>query len=279
MTESSARLSSSGKSAKNAGESGTAAEGSLHASGAVKRGSETKPRAPSAIEVAAYLRANPDFFLEHEALLTELRLPHESGAAISLIEKQVAVFRAQRDSYEQQLNSLIETARENDQLFNKSKRLLTSLLEARTLDEILVVLQDGFLRDFRVDFCSLIVFDDAIQGASARSGARASNVQRSTANAAGEALEDMLSVGRVSFGRLTAKQREYLFPVSSEAVGSCAVIPLQYESPLGVLSIGSRKEDYFDSSMGSMFLTYIADTLSRLLPPLLYKESMALRSS
>lgn len=279
MTESSARMNSAGKTADKASGAGAAAEGGASSIDTAGRGSQAKPRAPSAADVAAYLRANPDFFLEHEDLLTELRLPHESGAAISLIEKQVAVFRAQRDSYEQQLNSLIETARENDQLFNKSKRLLTSLLEARTLDEILVVLQDGFLRDFRVDFCSLIIFDEAIKGASPRSGARAGNVQRSTADAAIEVLDDMLTVGRVSFGRLTAKQREYLFPVSSESVGSCAVIPLQYESPLGVLSIGSRKEDYFDSSMGSMFLTYIADTLSRLLPPLLYKESMALRSS
>lgn len=279
MTELSARLSSAGKSADNETDAATTAETGLHLADAVDREFRSSPRPPSALEVAAYLRAHPDFFMTHDDLLTELRLPHESGAAISLIEKQVAVFRKQRDSYEQQLNSLIETARENDQLFNKSKRLLTGLLEARSLDEILVVLQDGFLRDFRVDFCSLIVFDDAVQTHSAQPGMQMSNVQRSTAAAATAALEDILTVGRVSFGRLSARQRDYLFPVASDVVGSCAVIPLQYESPLGVLSIGSCKEDYFDSSMGSMFLTYIADTLSRLLPPLLCRESDSRRNS
>lgn len=231
---------------------------------------------PGASQVVDYLRAHPEFFVEHENLLADLKLPHESGAAISLVQKQVSVFRAQRDSYEHQLNSLIETARENDQLFSKSKRLLTSLLEADSLDEVLIVLQDGFLHDFGVDFCELLVFENADCDLPASRTSMPANVHSISSVVASHSLGDLLTPGKVSFGRLTAAQREILFPTCSNEVGSCAVIPLQYESPLGLLSIASRELDYFNSSMGTMFLTYIADTLARILPPLLCAPKAAI---
>ncbi len=43
----------------------------------------------SAQDVASYLKTNPEFFIEQEDLLADLSLPHESGKAISLLERQV----------------------------------------------------------------------------------------------------------------------------------------------------------------------------------------------
>jgi len=43
--------------------------------------------------VAEWLRANPDFFRRNNELLSTLRLPHASGAAVSLIERQIEVLR------------------------------------------------------------------------------------------------------------------------------------------------------------------------------------------
>ena len=39
--------------------------------------------------VADYLRNNPDFFIDQDELLRSLTLPHDSGRAISLVERQV----------------------------------------------------------------------------------------------------------------------------------------------------------------------------------------------
>jgi len=44
-------------------------------------------------QVAAFLSANPDFFLDHQELLANLTLPHQSGEAVSLLERQVSVLR------------------------------------------------------------------------------------------------------------------------------------------------------------------------------------------
>ena len=43
--------------------------------------------------LAAFLRSNPDFFLRNGDLLANLRLPHISGGAISLVERQIEVLR------------------------------------------------------------------------------------------------------------------------------------------------------------------------------------------
>ena len=44
-------------------------------------------------DVVRYLRNHGDFFGRHPTLLTDLSLPHDSGQAISLVERQVAILR------------------------------------------------------------------------------------------------------------------------------------------------------------------------------------------
>ena len=44
-------------------------------------------------QVAAYLQANPEFFVERDELLGEMRIPHQPGDAVSLVERQVMLFR------------------------------------------------------------------------------------------------------------------------------------------------------------------------------------------
>ena len=44
-------------------------------------------------QVVEYLRTHSGFFTDHEYLLKEIKLPHASGKAISLAERQVHIFR------------------------------------------------------------------------------------------------------------------------------------------------------------------------------------------
>ncbi|MCF8005409.1 MAG: DUF484 family protein, partial [Chromatiaceae bacterium] len=43
--------------------------------------------------VAAWLMRHPDFLLRHRDVLAKLNVPHGSGGATSLIERQVTVLR------------------------------------------------------------------------------------------------------------------------------------------------------------------------------------------
>lgn len=216
-------------------------------------------------QVVDYLRTHTGFFTDHAYLLNEIKLPHQSGKAISLAERQVHVFREQRDDLQRELADLIDIAKQNDQFFDKSKRLLMNLLEAQSLDEVMIVVEDSVKNDFGLEFCSMLLFGE-------RAEYPVSNVQMVSQLEAEKVLGTLIESKRAVCGRFTDDQLQCLFPDANSEVASAAVIPLRSSETLGMFSLGSKGQDYFESGMGSLFLSYISDTLSRLLPPLLQRE-------
>ena len=49
-------------------------------------------------------------------------------------------------------------------------------------------------------------------------------------------------------------------------IGSTAVVALSHQGLHGVLAIASRDPQHYKSSVGTLFLTYIAEVLGRVLP-------------
>ncbi len=216
-------------------------------------------------EVVEYLRAHPQFFVNHDYLLKEIQVPHLTGSAISLVERQVHVFREQRDQLRREMAELISVARENDRFFEKSKRLLLNLLESRSLEEVSIILDDSIRNDFKLDQVSLLLFGRAQDYSAA-------NLQMIELDTIHEVLGHVLESSRAICGRLQPAHYAILFPQAQSDIGSAAVIPLRHGELLGTFSIGSKDPNYFDKGMGSLFLSYISDTLSRILPPLLAQE-------
>lgn len=226
---------------------------------------------PNAQQVAQYLRDNPDFFVEQDELLRTLTLPHDSGRAISLVERQIHLFREQRDTLRHELVELVSVARQNDRLFQKSKRLLMQIIEAKTLNEMAAVIDDSIRGDFGLDAASVILFTDsplpqAAQGA----------LHVVSPAVAQQRLGKLLDGGRAACGQFCESERAFLFPDRDEPVASVALVPLRNHELVGVFAVGSCQPGYFDQSMGSMFLSYISDTLSRLLPPMVQRHLVAL---
>ena len=60
--------------------------------------------------VRNYLEAHPDFFERNSTLLDSLELPHASGGAVSLVERQVSRLRQKELRMQRQLKELIEGA-------------------------------------------------------------------------------------------------------------------------------------------------------------------------
>ena len=114
------------------------------------------PQALSAAQVAEYLRTHPEFFESQTELLADLRLPHESGKAISLLERQVVILRERGQEARQKLGSLLANARDNDQLFDVTRDLVLSLLRARDATEVAEITQDKLTALGSVDACEII---------------------------------------------------------------------------------------------------------------------------
>ncbi|MGX5724095.1 DUF484 family protein [Metapseudomonas otitidis] len=222
--------------------------------------SEKHPDAPRALDsesVAAYLRQHPEFFVDHEELIPELRIPHQPGEAVSLVERQVKLLRERNIEMRHRLSQLMDVARDNDRLFDKTRRLVLDLLDANTLEEVVGAIEDSLRHEFQVPFVSLILFSDSILP-----------VGRSVSSAeAHQAIGGLLVAGKTICGVLRAHELEFLFGAEEGAkVGSAAVVSLNHQGQHGLLAIGSPDPQHYKSSLGTLFLSYIAEVLARVLP-------------
>lgn len=210
-------------------------------------------------QIAAYLQAHPDFFVNHQLLLAELTLPHESGSAVSLVERQVSILRERNIDMRHRLSKLLDNARDNDKLFDKTKRLVLTLLEGQDMGDIIDALHYSFDKEFSIHFTSVVLFGNVDKVPSSQ--ARVVPIAQ-----ARDAIGTLLKNNRASCGSLADKELAFLFGDHADAIGSVATVPLVHGSAFGILAIANRDPNYYRSSMGTLFLSYIAEVLNRLLP-------------
>ncbi len=204
--------------------------------------------------IVDYLKAEPDFFQRNAHLLSELNLPHESGQATSLIERQVAILRERNMQMRRRMNDLLQAAKDNDELFGKTRTLTLELLNVHSWQELNEVLATYVLADFQADFvcchlANLPVFLDHLvshDGEMPHLRFTGNNVPVCTT--------------------LRMEELGELFPVQTHDVdGSAVLAPLFWEDGEGCLAIGSREIDRFTSDMDTLFVRYIGEVLSRVI--------------
>ena len=210
-------------------------------------------------DVAQYLKSHSGFFLKRDDLLLGLELAHSSGNAVSLLERQVSLLRERNMDMRSRMNGLLDNASNNDQLFEKTKLLVLALIEAQSIDTIVNTFNRSLLSDFGVDFSSLTLFANP-------KSHRNTSSRIIPIDDAFEKIPGLLKSNKAICGTLRPEELSFLFSEQGEHVGSAAVIPLSHGNPLGVVAIGSKDPNYFRSSMGTLFLGYIAEVLNRILP-------------
>jgi uncharacterized protein YigA (DUF484 family) len=212
--------------------------------------------------VAGFLVDEPDFFTRRPEVLAKLKVPHSSGATVSLIEKQVEVLRGQNRSLERKLVDLIEVARANDAAIERIHQLALTLMESTDLSELLTNLQDVLRSRFMADEVAIVLF----QGdAAALAGSPARRLERDAAPL--EQFTNFIKANKPHCGRLRPPQLEFLFGDKAGAIGSCALIPLGPRAELGLLAIGAGSEDQFAPTLGTVYLTHIGELVATALAP------------
>ena len=206
-----------------------------------------------ATDIKDYLQDNPNFFDDYPDLLELIRLPHDSGAAISLVERQVSLLRERNLEMKQRINSLLDAAKINDKMFEKTKRLVISLLDATDLAMVVDTLSQSLGTDFQVEFHSLILFGD-------KQSIPACNTKVVGMDQANSQIGTLLRTNRPICGILGSDELNFLFGDQATEVGSVAAVPLSHGATFGLLAIGNSDPNYYRSSMGTLFLSYIAST-------------------
>lgn len=207
--------------------------------------------------VAAYLRNNPDLLKDYPDLLESLNLPHSSGAASSLIERQVKQLRAQNQDLNRQLNRLMHVAAENELLMKRLHQLTLELLAISQPVEFFRHLESSLKDNFRADIIKVVLFDGelaAIAGEQVLWLAADDDKVR--------AFKPQLTQNQAICGRPNEAKLSILFADKAQWVKSAALVPIGDKGVDGMLAIGSSDSTRFYPGMGTLFLELLADVIS-----------------
>ncbi|HNP37213.1 MAG TPA: DUF484 family protein [Woeseiaceae bacterium] len=207
-----------------------------------------------------YLRQHPDYFERHPSLLGALQVPHASGDAISLVERQVSVLRQKDLKLERQLKDLIEVARANDVLAAKIHHLALQLLATTDLNATVVAIEEAVRSGLSADQSVLVVFGAADEFSDVKVGRFFRVIGRD--DEAVKPFSTFLGSSNPRCGQARDSQLQYLFREDAAEIGSVALVQLGNKSEIGFLAIGSTERDRFHPGMSMDFLARVGDLVA-----------------
>ena len=207
-------------------------------------------------DVVRYLKQHPTFFENHPNLLKTLHIRHDSGQAISLMERQNSILRTENSGLIDRLNQFIGIAHRNDQLFLDLQTLVLELIKCRTLNDISRTLTQGLTSRFQVDEVQL-VFTHLPNG----DGDLWLYCDPSMLELHFPATLEHL---KNQCGEFEPTARQILFGESDIRSMAIAAIALNGQG-IGLLALGSHDALHFRSSTDTLFLGYLAKVVSQLL--------------
>ena len=194
-------------------------------------------------EVELFLLDNLDFFETRESLVSELKFKHSDSSASSLLERQILKLRGEQKNLMDLLSSFIETASLNEDLFNKSKNLILSILDSSSREEVVETVQKDFKESFNVNNCILEFLNNE------------------EIDALEETTEISFHKGAIHCGSFSKQKMDLLF--SDSKVESMAVAVLISEKEIGLLKLGSYDRTRYLGDEDTTFIEYIRDVLEK----------------
>jgi len=194
-------------------------------------------------DVELFLLDNLDFFESRESLLSEMKFKDSTNSASSLLERQIYKLRDEQKDLMGLLTSFIETAQLNEDLFNKSKGLTLSILDASDKDEVISAVQNDFTKSFNINNCQLNFY----------SNSEIDNIEKETGMS--------FHKGAIHCGSFSSEKMEFLFGDSK--VESAAIAVLINKTEIGLLKLGSYERTRYLGDEDTTFIEYIRDILEK----------------
>lgn len=207
----------------------------------------TKPSLAGDDAVAAFLEADPAFFLRHPELTARLRLPHGPEGTLSLVEHQMGLLRAQVEGERRLLAQLIARARDYEALADRLHGLMLQLITAPDRATLEALLSDALRREFEAEAVAL-VFD-------AEADEAGIGPMIASEGAAGIPAS-------ARCGPLDPVHAALLFAAAGVGIRSAALIPIRAPTQAGLLAIGSTDPERFGPDMGTDHLDRLGELVS-----------------
>ena len=203
-----------------------------------------------------FLKNNPDVLERHPEVLTQLTFPHESGAAVSLVERQLKLLREENLKLKDKLSHLVQIARENEELGQRFHRLSLELMATETLHDIVAISQNQIQTFFYTDHVSFCFHDEL---ADQLEGLEKNILDPDNKHAS--KIRDWIHKRQPVFGPLDPGMTKLLFGENNQ-MASCVLIPLYHTRDFGLLVLGSKSKERFTHGMGTVFVTQLGELIS-----------------
>jgi len=209
--------------------------------------------------VREFLRDNPSFLERNPDILEIIDVSHNSGKAVSLVERQVAVMRDRNKEMSARVDQMVASANENALLFEKTNRLVLNLLRASDLSTLVKALYSSLEEDFSTEFYSLTLLNNG----TIQPETGANLVAEKEAKAK---IGAILLAEKAVCGVIPDKELSFLFGSRGAGVKSVVALPLGNENTFGVIALGHRDRTFYSRNIGTLFIDYIGELLNELLP-------------
>jgi len=214
-------------------------------------------------KVVQYLRDNPEVLMAYPEVFSSLVIPHETGGATSLVERQLKLLREENQTLKAKIDELVGIARENEELNQRFHRLAQELMNADQLHDILSMVQDQVQTFFYTDF----VCFRFLPGVS-ETGNIIDGLYLDSESGIVDRIKPWIEARKPVCGQQDDKTNRELFGPDIR-IGSSALIPLYDTGDLGLLCLGSVNVERFGASMGTIFLQQLGELVSTRLKILL----------
>ena len=211
--------------------------------------------------VIRYLQDNPEVLMAYPEIFSSLSIPHVTGGATSLVERQLKLLREENQQLRAKIDELVAIARDNEDLNKRFHRLALELMNIDQLHDVLALVQDQVQTFFYTDFVCFR-FLPGVGDPGALDGLYLAEDEISEQAAA------WIEARKPICGPQDEAVIKALFGPDLN-IASGAFIPLYHTRDLGLLCLGSASADRFSANMGTIFLEHLGELVSNRLKHLL----------
>jgi len=222
---------------------------------------QTKDLPDSPEDIIEYLRNNPDFFVEHTDILSELNIPHDTPGQLastdnvaSLIEHQVALLRHENSSLNENLEKSEEDVARQRKLAKETHDLSLQLMRVDSLQALNDLLSKSLRQHYQAERFLFLVFKTPIESEDC------SNIHFHEANSKlAFMFTELFHHNKPLCDSLQTEHLDALFGTTgeTESIRSTTLIPVQQSDWHGMLVLGSKKQDQYCHGFEMDLLNYV----------------------
>ena len=214
-------------------------------------------------QVIRYLQENPAILMDYPQIFSSLSITHQTGGAISLVERQLRLLREENQQLKGKIEELVGIARDNEDLNQRFHRLALELMNADQLHDVLAMVQDQVQTFFYTDFVCFRFLPGVRESGNVLDG-----LYLDADSEIVERIKPWIDARKPICGENSDIINRQLFGEDIH-IASSAFIPLYHTRDLGLLCLGSVSAERFSASMGTIFLQHLGELVSNRLKHLL----------